>query len=57
MDGLVGDDGVQDLELGVSDRLFAERALAGSPLEALYDRVLVRAQEAFVDLRRLGVVD
>ena len=57
MDGLVGDDGVQDLELGVSDRLLAQRTFAGSPLEALHDRVLDRAQQPFVDLRRQGVVD
>jgi hypothetical protein len=57
VDGLAGDDGVQDLELGVPDRLLAEGALARAPLEALHDGVLDGAEEALVHLGGEGVVD
>lgn len=41
--------GIEDFELDVSDGLFAEGPFPGSPLEALNDRVLDRAQKALVD--------
>ena len=34
---LVSDDRVQDLELGISDRLLTKGSFSGAPLEALHD--------------------
>mmetsp|Transcript_36568 Transcript_36568/g.97749 ORF Transcript_36568/g.97749 Transcript_36568/m.97749 type:complete len:235 (+) Transcript_36568:52-756(+) len=56
VNGLRGDGRVEDLELGVADRLVAQRALAAAPLEALDDALLHLLEQLLVDLARQGVV-
>ena len=56
VDGLVGDDSVQDFELAVPDGFLAERALSRAPLESLDNAVLDRAQESLVNLRGESVI-
>ena len=50
--GLIRDDGVEDLKLDVADGLVAERALPGAPLETLHDGLLDRVEQGFVNLAR-----
>ena len=57
VDGLAGDDGVEDLELGVPYGLLAQGTFSGSPLESLDDRVLDGSKETLVHLGREGVVN
>lgn len=42
---------VQDLELGVTDGLVAERALPATPLETLHDALAASVQAVLVHLR------
>mmetsp|Transcript_122661 Transcript_122661/g.343325 ORF Transcript_122661/g.343325 Transcript_122661/m.343325 type:complete len:220 (-) Transcript_122661:2042-2701(-) len=56
-DGVVGEAGVQDLELAAPDLLVAQRALLRRPLEALHQAVLALAEQRLVDLTGQGVID
>lgn len=51
MDRLRRDHRIQDLELGVADRLVAERALPATPLETLNDALAASVQAVLVHLR------
>ena len=57
MNGLVGNDCIQNFEFCVSDGLLAKGSLPGTPLEPLDDGVLDGAQETLVHLRGQSVVD
>ena len=57
MQGLVGDDGVEDFELDVTDGLVAERALASTPLETLHDAFPDGGEEGLVHLSGKGIVE
>ena len=57
VNGLIGNDSVQDFELAVPNGFFAERPLPGTPLEPLNNGVLDGSQETLVHLGRERVVN